>query len=376
MAKKKTREEIRDIYESNGYSIIGDIPMASKVKCKCVDKNGYLYFTDYGIFLDKRYRGILDICGKSNPYTKENLENFIKINGGKSKVIHINKDNLRNEKIILTCSDCGEEYEKSYSHLIEHKKFACWSCSSSNGQKDNKIKIEDIRREFTQRGFIPLFDKYTSNKQRLDFEMEDGYRYSTILDNIKNDRYQGIQVFSTRNPFYYYNLRIFLKKNNLDCILIEQEKPNPKREKFKCSCGNEFTSNLDNVIFDLRHRCRKCTLSQSEIELRVETWLKENGVVFEMEYRFEDCRRKRALPFDFIIWINDTIRLIEVDGIFHYENAYGKNLLEKQKESDEIKNNYCRDKNIPLLRIPYWEFHDGTYKERLKSFTSTDLAIQ
>lgn len=376
MAKKKTREEIIRIYEDNGYKIIGESPSSSYDKCLCIDKDGYLYFTTYKIFLDKRYRGILDICGKSNPYTKENLENFIKINGGKSKVIHINKENLRKEKVILTCSECGKEYEKLYTHIIGNKKFTCYDCSYSEVGERNKKEIEDIREEFIKRNLIPLFEEYKNNKQRLDFEMEDGYRYSTIIDNIKNDRYQGIQVFSTRNPFYYYNVRLFIEKNNLNCTLIEQEKPNPKRERFKCSCGNEFTSNLDNVLFDLRHRCRKCTLAQSEIELRVEEWLKENNISYEMERRFDDCRRKKPLPFDFVLTIDEKIKIIEVDGIFHYENSYGEHLLELQKESDNIKNKYCKDNNIPLLRIPYWEFHNDTYKERLESFTSTDLAIQ
>ena len=32
--------------------------------------------------------------------------------------------------------------------------------------------------------------------------------------------------------------------------------------------------------------------------------------------------------------------------------------LKKQQEHDKIKDNYCKDKNINLLRIPYWEFNN------------------
>ena len=32
-----------------------------------------------------------------------------------------------------------------------------------------------------------------------------------------------------------------------------------------------------------------------------------------------------------------------------------QNLLDQQKR-DEIKTKYCIDKNIPLIRIPYWEY--------------------
>ena len=29
--------------------------------------------------------------------------------------------------------------------------------------------------------------------------------------------------------------------------------------------------------------------------------------------------------------------------------------LEYYKNNDDIKNNYCQDNNIKLIRIPYWE---------------------
>ena len=34
------------------------------------------------------------------------------------------------------------------------------------------------------------------------------------------------------------------------------------------------------------------------------------------------------------------------------------------KKRDEIKNKYCKDNNIPLLRIPYWD------KKHIKSIIS------
>ena len=29
-----------------------------------------------------------------------------------------------------------------------------------------------------------------------------------------------------------------------------------------------------------------------------------------------------------------------------------------EEKRDGIKNNYCKNNNIPLLRIPYWEFNN------------------
>ena len=35
-----------------------------------------------------------------------------------------------------------------------------------------------------------------------------------------------------------------------------------------------------------------------------------------------------------------------------------KSKLEMQKQRDLIKDKYCQDNNIKLLRIPYWDFNN------------------
>lgn len=60
------------------------------------------------------------------------------------------------------------------------------------------------------------------------------------------------------------------------------------------------------------------------------------------------------LPFDF--YIPEQNILIEYDGQHHFEPIKGWGGEEKFKltqENDQIKNKYCEEKNIKLLRIPY-----------------------
>ena len=57
---------------------------------------------------------------------------------------------------------------------------------------------------------------------------------------------------------------------------------------------------------------------------------------------------------------NDIIiRLIEFDGIQHYSDRSGvwnqKDSLKRCQERDKRKNQWAKDYNIPLVRIPYWE---------------------
>jgi len=44
--------------------------------------------------------------------------------------------------------------------------------------------------------------------------------------------------------------------------------------------------------------------------------------------------------------------------VFHYEKVYPDHDLEKQQRYDEIKNNYCSNHNIEILRIPYWNYEN------------------
>lgn len=65
--------------------------------------------------------------------------------------------------------------------------------------------------------------------------------------------------------------------------------------------------------------------------------------------------------------------LIEYDGRHHFEpvdfgNKGSKKSLEFYndiKRKDAIKNKYCHKNNIPLFRIPYWEYEKDNIKEIL-----------
>ena len=66
------------------------------------------------------------------------------------------------------------------------------------------------------------------------------------------------------------------------------------------------------------------------------------------------------LRFDFAIFDNNKlILLIEYDGEQHFKWLKGwqtKEEFEKLQYHDQLKNTYCKNNNIPLLRIPYYDF--------------------
>ncbi len=120
-------------------------------------------------------------------------------------------------------------------------------------------------------------------------------------------------------------------------------------------------------------------LKYDESNDKIIEWLEENNIPFIPEYRFDDCRDIRSLPFDFKCNWNNKIILIEVDGGQHYYITQWNNKddLISQKHRDNIKTKYCIDNGYTLLRIPFWDFERDTYKTKLnKTFfaQSDDLS--
>lgn len=73
------------------------------------------------------------------------------------------------------------------------------------------------------------------------------------------------------------------------------------------------------------------------------------------------------MPFDYYVKEHDL--LIEVQGEQHYKPVVyfgGEDRFKTQKINDEIKRSYAKNNKIKLLEIPYWEFKDNTYVQKLE----------
>lgn len=92
-------------------------------------------------------------------------------------------------------------------------------------------------------------------------------------------------------------------------------------------------------------------------ELRIKDYLERKGLEYEFQKKYDDCRNINPLPFDFYVPRYNLI--IEFDGSQHYKNNGRFCNLKTVQKHDAIKNKYCEDNNINMLRIPYWELEDN-----------------
>ena len=134
----------------------------------------------------------------------------------------------------------------------------------------------------------------------------------------------------------------------------------------------EVVGEYINYITPLLHRCKKCgnewdakpchtmrghgcsVCNESHGERKISQWLDSNNIKYIPQHRFYDCKDKYTLPFDF--YIPKYNLCIEYDGRQHFEpiNWFGgEESLKITQYHDEIKNNYCKDNHIILIRIAY-----------------------
>lgn len=133
---------------------------------------------------------------------------------------------------------------------------------------------------------------------------------------------------------------------------------NKNAKKCKCDCGNIVeiqTYNLTNG------NTQSCGCLKSKGELKINTLLTKLNISFKTQYYFNDCRfpqTNRLAYFDYAIFHNDQlICLIEYDGPQHFSGwGQKEKSLKHIQEYDAYKNNYCKIKNISLIRIPYTDY--------------------
>lgn len=140
---------------------------------------------------------------------------------------------------------------------------------------------------------------------------------------------------------------------------IKQHRTNDKGQWiWECECplcGESFCVLPAKAMSGHTTSCG-CRRSSAAEKLIKET-LERNNVEYATEYTIPECKHRKSLRFDFALFQNSELYyLIEYDGKQHYEPIDyfgGEDALELTRKRDNIKNEYCQNNNIPLLRLPY-----------------------
>ena len=338
-----------------GVDLISKNYINSDQKLIYKDSDGYMYYSSWNNISQGKRSSFAD---KRNIFVMRNIRNYIKINNISSILLSETYD----KNLLFRCK-CGTNFKKSWDNFHSKGQTVCPKCALKERNNNHRNNKHDMIKLFIDNGYKINNEVYKSTS-KIDCFDKDGYRgfisYHKLSCGCTFDR------FSFNNPFLVYNINHFMDINNCTATLIKIEKLNKFSNSFlhlKCECGNEYKSKW--AIFEhcKVFRCPICSRKQSKYSFLTEKYLKDNNYNFIKEYSFEDCRFISKLFFDFALFINDRTILIEVDGQFHFNDYYGD--LSLQILRDEIKNEYCKINNIPLIRIPYWEYKNENYQNIL-----------
>lgn len=159
-----------------------------------------------------------------------------------------------------------------------------------------------------------------------------------------------------------------MRKWAIDENLLKKYTENShKKLEWKCpKCSNIFSGRIDN--FKRGNRCPNCKVSKGETF--ISDFLTEHNLNHQTQYKINDCKLHRILPFDHAIFDNENNLkgLIEYHGMQHEKpvKAFGgRAKFKDQIKRDLSKKQFCDQNNIPLLVIWY---HEANIKERVEKF--------
>ena len=295
---------------------------------------------------------------------RKNTEQFIK----DAKKVHGDKydyslTNYINNtiKIKIICTIHGEFEQNPNSHL---QGVNCSFCGHHNS---------NITRTKSLKKFINDSKQIHGNK--YDYSMVNYIKSGLNIKIICKEHGIFEQTPSTHlagygcakcSNCYNYNTEEFIKKAKIvhgDKYDYSTTKYINKRTKLSIICPDhgEFKIYPGNFLYGKQTGCQKCTESKGEKEIR--ELLEKYKIKYTKQKRFNKCKNKNTLPFDF--YLSDYNICIEFDGIHHFEPVkfwHGIEYFEKVQKNDNIKNEYCKNNNIRLIRIKY----DENIFEKLK----------
>jgi len=287
------------------------------------------------------------------------------------EISYFTKSKMTKDGYENKCKECRKEQRKEY-HT-----YSCKQCKNTfSATKKQEFCSNECSGEFKRNspndfeGFFAknlqdytLLSKYTKSNDKVAIRHDVcGVVFNATPNNVisKSSRCPRCVGNNVKKDTEQFKKEVFNIVGEEYVVLGRYVTNKTKIDIEHRVCGHVYKVQPDKFLRG--RRCPNCKSSHGELAIR--DFLDEHGVLYEREYRFDDCKSIRSLPFDFVVIHNKIVKLaIEFDGEQHFiekEFYGGRDYLEGIKERDAIKDEYCKRNNIPLLRIPYYKF-DSIY---------------
>lgn len=358
---KKSKEIHDNLYD---YSLVEYINNKTKVKIIC---------PEHGIFEQRPDSHTIQKHGCPK-CSKDRISNILKkdiisvidgfniIQGNKYDytLVEYNGSNI---KVKIICPEHGTFEQTPHHHL---RGSGCPICALKTKSEKQSMTLDNfVNKSKNIHGDNYSYDKveYINNKTKVtivcnkhgDFNITPSHHFNGVgcskcSKNYNQTNLEYIEDVSKKhNNFYDYSLVEYIN-NKSDILII-------------CPIHGTFSQNAHH--HKNGSKCPHC--NESKGENIIMNFMKDNKIKYIRQHKFDDCRNIKVLPFDF--YLPDYNTCIEFDGRQHFESINyfgGYESLIKTRKRDQIKNNYCYNNNIKLIRIKY----DEDIKKYLENYFS------
>ena len=268
-------------------------------------------------------------------------------------------------KMRFICGTCKNEFLRDFDHFVRAVDKDCVTCVKIKTGKKKANNLNELKQYVLENTNCKLLaDKYLTVHHKMSFQCGCGEEFKTSWSEFKRGvprRCKECRNEFMRNLFKHdiEFVKNFIREHSTSKLISESYDNSEQIIEFECECGNRFYTNFDKFKFRYKRYCNSCSC-QSSYEKHVENILISIGVEYIKEKRFEKCKNKNMLPFDFYLIKYNAI--IEVDGEGHYRPMRSVSSFTHTLKTDSIKNEFCKKLEIPLLRIPYYELDDAQEK--------------
>ena len=368
------KEELQKLTESKGFIFV-DVTYKSG-KCEIIYK--CQKHLDKGVFLStpgnmRSSKGNCPYCLHRMRTHEDFVSELKKINpnililpDAKYKTVH--------SKVKCKCLICGYEWEGICGNLLHGS--GCKRCATektiSYQSHSHNWFLEQMCLIHPD---INVLSPFKSMKTIVRCRCNvDGNEWITTPDSLLN-RKSGCRICSNRT-------RGILSRKSNEEFVYDLSMINPNiyplepyityDHKIKCLCRvhNYVWMVSPSKLLRQPTGCPKCNMYSNEV--RISSLLDSWGFQYETQKRFPDCKDINTLPFDF--FLTDFNTVIEYDGEGHYKPIFRSSNKEKDIlayetciKHDRIKDEYCSENSIHIIRIPYWE------SKNLESFLFSKL---
>ena len=363
LRSEKTRVSLREAKEmikDMNLTIAEETYECISKPCLGFTEDGYKVLLNANTFRKNQFPPIFS---NTNPYTIDNIKRYIKIN--KLEVELISSEYVSSSSPLeFRCAKCGEKFETTFSKIKEGK-INCMKCRIENGEFI-RTDIEKIREMLDELDCDLVSTEYIGETSPIEFV-------------CRKHRELGIQTTNKKNIRRGQACHECGRINSLHSREVpDEEIKKLTEEKGFIFVGTTYEYGKKSILYKCKKHLDKGVFVKSHLNMKTlkggcpycTTYYNEDKMIqlleewdyhVETQKCFEDCRDVSYLRFD--AFLTDFNTAVEYDGEQHYKPVAWGNMSKEEAEQellnvqrrDKIKDDYCKEKGIKLIRIPYWK---------------------